>query len=62
MESKAIARLHVGAPVSHKVNSWPTDPAVLGPVVQSIVSLTSFLRCQLVKCLNFITQITDIFC
>ena len=33
----------------------------LGPVVQSIVSLTSSLRCQLVKCFLTITKYTDIF-
>ena len=36
---------------------------VLGLVVQSIVSLTSPLRGQFVKCLNdFITKFTEIFC
>ena len=35
---------------------------LLGPVVQSIVSLTSSLRGQLVKCFNnFITKYTDFF-
>ena len=34
-----------------------------GPVVQSIVSLTSSLRGQLSKCFaSFITKYTDIFC
>ena len=36
--------------------------ADLGPVAQSIVSLTSSLRGQLVKCFyDFITKNTDIF-
>ena len=34
----------------------------LGPVVQSIVSLTSSLRGQLVKFYDFITKYTEIFC
>ena len=32
-----------------------------GLVVQSIVSLTSSLKGQLVKCFDFITKYTDIF-
>ena len=40
------------------------SPKNMGPVVQSIVSLTSSLRGQVVKCFNydFITKYTEIFC
>ena len=34
----------------------------LGPVVQSIISLTSSLRGQLLSVLDFITKYTEIFC
>ena len=38
------------------------DPAsILGPVVQSIVSLTSLLGCQLVKCFRTLFSNTLIF-
>ena len=33
----------------------------MGPVVQSIISLTSSLRGQLIKFYDFITKYTDIF-
>ena len=40
----------------------PILSEALGPVVQSIVSLTMSLRDQLVKCFtDFITKYTDIF-
>ena len=40
-----------------------TETELLGPVVQSIVSLMSSLRGQLVKCFYyFITKYTDTFC
>ena len=46
--------------VSRNVQFSPTIH--LDPVVQSIVSLTSSLRGQLVKCLmEFLTKYTDIF-
>ena len=49
--------------------SYPLLFRVLGPLVQSIVSLTSSLRGQLVKCFttlepttyNFITKYTEFF-
>ena len=52
----------------HKGNKADSIRLVLvfrisGPVVQSIVSLTSSLRGQFVKCFTtFITKYTDIFC
>ena len=39
----------------------PEQYRVQGPVVQSIISLTSWLRCQLVKCFTTLLPNTLIF-
>ena len=58
----SFSRLHCLSQ-TERININSKYVILQGPVVQSIVSLTSSLRGQLVKCFyDFITKSTDIFC